>query len=90
MDKMRIYFEQPYREKGIVKASLDFALRALTLIVWGYLVIILGGLLVDAFVRGYNPMLKLWWFSYCFTLFFASSWLAYIILFVRDYYEGAD
>lgn len=90
MEKLKSYFTQPYEEKGALKATLDLALRALTVVVWGYLMVILGRLLLDAFVREYNPMMQLWWFSYCFILFVGATWLAYILLFVRNYYEGEE
>ena len=48
---------------------------------------ILGNLLIDALVHSYDPAVKLWWCSYCFIIFFGATWLAYILLFVRDYYE---
>lgn len=87
MEKLKLYFKTPYEEKGIIKATLDLCLRGLTLCVWGYLMLILGDLFIDAILHEYNPMMKVWWFSYCFILFVGGSWIAYIILFVRDYYE---
>lgn len=90
MQKMLIYFKKPYQEKGLIKATLDFLLRVLTLGVWAYLAFILGSLLIDALLHSYNPMIKVWWFSYCFTIFLGATWLAYIVLFVRDYYEAEE
>ncbi len=86
MQKIMIYLKQPYQEKGVIRATLDLGLRLVTVVVWGYLMFILGTLLIDAFVRSYDPAVKLWWFSYCFIMFFGATWLAYILLFVRDYY----
>ena len=86
MQKIMAYLKQPYQEKGTIRATLDLGLRLLTIVVWGYLMFILWNLLFDALVRNYNPTMKLWWFSYCFIIFFGATWLAYILLFVRDYY----
>ena len=87
MRKLWLYFKLPYQEKGVIKATLDLLLRAGTAYIWGYLVFILGLLLWDALLHSYDPAAKIWWFSYCFTIFVGASWLAYIVLFVRDYYE---
>ena len=86
MQKIMEYIKQPYQEKGLVRATLDVCLRALTVIVWVYLMWILGHLLLDALLRNYDPALKMWWCSYCFIIFFGATWLAYILLFVLDYY----
>ena len=90
MEKLKIYFKTPYEEKGAFKATLDMCLRALTVGVWGYLLVILSRLLVDALLHEYNPMLQLWWFSYCFIVGVGATWIAYILLFVRDYYGGEE
>jgi len=71
----------------MIRATLDLGLRLLTVVVWGYLMFVLWDLLFDALVRGYDPTMKLWWCSYCFIIFFGATWLAYILLFVRDYYS---
>ena len=89
MQKIMEYIKQPYQEKGFIRATLDVCLRALTVIVWVYLMWILGHLLLDALLRNYDPAQKMWWCSYCFIIFFGATWLAYILLFVRDYY-GED
>lgn len=86
MQKIIAYVKQPYQEKGVIRATLDLGLRFVTVAVWGYLMFILWNLLVDALVRNYDPTMKLWWCSYCFIIFFGATWLAYILLFVRDYY----
>ncbi len=86
MQKIMTYLKQPYQEKGTIRATLDLCLRLLTLVVWGYLMFVLWNLLFDALVRNYDPTMKLWWCSYCFIIFFGATWLAYILLFVRDYY----
>ena len=90
MQKLMIYLKQPYEEKGFIRATLDLALRALTVIVWVYLMYILAHLLADALVRNYDPTQKLWWTSYCFIVGLGATWLAYILLFVRDYYGGEE
>lgn len=89
MQKIMAYIKQPYAEKGMIRATLDLGLRLLTVLVWGYLMFVLWNLLFDALVRNYDPTMKLWWCSYCFIIFFGATWLAYILLFVRDYY-GED
>ncbi len=88
MQKLLFYFIQPYREKGLIRATLDLCLRGVTIVVWGALMWVLGDLLLDALVRSYDPVQKMWWCSYCFIIFFGASWLTYIVLFVRDYYEA--
>ena len=65
-------------------------LKLLTVFLWGYIAVILCTLFVDSMVLDYNPLNKLWWFSYCFLIFFGATWLAYIVLFVRDYYEPEE
>ena len=90
MQKLMIYLKQPYEEKGFIWATLDLALRTLTAVVWVYLMYILAHLWVDALVRNYDPAQKLWWTSYCFIVGFGATWLAYILLFVRDYYGGEE
>ena len=90
MEKFKQYLLQPYAEKGVVLATIDLALRALTVAVWGYLMFILCGLLVQSFLLDYDPRAIFWWFSYCFILFFGASWLAYIMLFARSYYYADE
>lgn len=87
MGKLLAYLKQPYQEIGTIRATLDLILRFVTAVVWVYLMYILGNLLFDALVRNYDPVMKLWWCSYCFIIFFGATWLAYILLFVRNYYE---
>lgn len=87
MEKLLAYLKQPYQEIGTIRATLDLILRFVTAVVWVYLMYILGNLLFDALVRNYDPVMKLWWCSYCFIIFFGATWLAYILLFVRNYYE---
>ena len=69
------------------RVSFDSLLKLLALCVWGYLAVILGSLLWESLLTDYNPLNKLWWFSYCFFIFFGATWLAYIVLFVRNYNE---
>ncbi len=90
MQKLMAYIKQPYEEKGVIRATLDLGLRLLTVVVWGYLMFILGNLLFDALVRNYDPTMRFWWCSYCFIIFFGGTWLAYILLFVRDYYDHEE
>ena len=90
MEKLKLYFKTPYEEKGLLKATLDFVFRGVTAVVWVYMVWVLSTLLVDALLHDYNPINKMWWFSYCFIVFMGGTWLTYIALFVRDYYEAED
>ena len=87
MQTLLTYLKRPFAEKGLIVGTLDLLLKLLAVWVWGYLAVILGSLLVESLVVDYNPMNKMWWFSYCFLIFFGASWLAYIVLFVRDYSE---
>ncbi|WP_428062227.1 hypothetical protein [Candidatus Avelusimicrobium fimicolum] len=81
------YLKKPYAEKGFIIGTFDSLLKLLALCVWGYLAVILGSLLWESLLTDYNPLNKLWWFSYCFFIFFGATWLAYIVLFVRNYNE---
>ena len=78
---------KPYREKGIILGTVDAVVKVFTLAVWGYLAYILSMLFLDSMLVDFNPLHKLWWFSYCFAMAFGSTWLAYIVFFVRDYNE---
>lgn len=90
MQKWILYIQQPYEEKGFLKATLDLLLRVVTVVVWCYLVYVLGLLLIDALMHNYNLVQKMWWCSYCFIIGLGGTWLAYILLFVRDYYGGDE
>ena len=90
MNKVWLYFTLPYREKGFIKATLDFILRAVTVLVWGWLACILFRLFIDALLFNYSPLQKVWWGAFGFIMLFGASWLAYILLFVRDYYHAQE
>ena len=90
MEQFMEYIKRPYAEKGFILATVDFVLRALALFVWGYLLFIAVGLIVESFRVDYDPFAKLWWCSYSFIMFIGSSWLAYIMLFVRGYYYPSE
>ncbi len=90
MQKWILYVKQPYEEKGFLWATLDMLVRALAVCVWVYLVYVLALLGIDALVRNYSVVQKMWWFSYCFIIGLGGTWLAYILLFVRDYYGGQE
>lgn len=87
MERLIAFIKKPYIEKGVVVGTVDTILKAFTVCVWGYLTYILSVLLLDSFLADYNPLNKMWWFSYCFLIFFGATWLAYILLFMRDYNE---
>ena len=90
MEKLKLYFKLPYEEKGVIKATLDFILRFVTVAVWVKLAFILVALFWDGLLHQYDPALKLWWFAYSFTILLGATWIAYIVLFVRDYYEPEE
>lgn len=81
------FVKKPYAEKGIVLGTCDVVLKVVVLCVWCYLTVILARLFIGSLLTDYNPVNKVWWFSYCFWIFFGASWLSYIVFFVRDYNE---
>lgn len=87
MAKLHYFFVKPFAAKGLVWGAVDLLVKAVTVIVWVYLVCILGSLIWQSVKLDYNPFNQLWWFSYSFLMFFGASLLAYILLFVRDYNE---
>lgn len=87
MSKLNQFFFKPFAAKGLVWGCVDIAVKAVTLFVWVYLIGILGSLIGQTLRLDYNRLTQLWWFSYCFIIFFGASLLAYILLFVRDYNE---
>ena len=90
MEKFKAYIKMPYQEKGVLLGTLDWILRAVAVFVWGYVVTILFRLLLNSLLLDYNPVAKMWWCSYSFLIFFGATWLAYIALFVRNYYNDED
>jgi len=88
MQKVLAFFKNPYAQKGVVLGTCDVVLKIAALFVWCYLTVVLVRLFIGSLLTDYNPLNKLWWFSYCFLMFFGASWLAYIALFVRDYNEN--
>ena len=90
MEKLKLYFKQPYEEKGFIKATLDFILRAVTVFLWVWLARVLFALFFDALFHHYDPVQKIWWGAYGFIVLFGFSWLTYLILFVRDYYQAEE
>ena len=81
------FVKKPYAEKGIVLGTCDVVLKVVVLCVWCYLTVLLARLFIGSLLTDYNPVNKVWWFSYCFWIFFGASWLSYIVFFVRDYNE---
>lgn len=88
MQKLVTFVKRPYTEKGLFWGTCDVLLKAVVLCGWIYLTVVLAQLFVGSLVTDYNPLNKMWWFSYCFLMFFGASWLTYIVLFVRDYNEN--
>ena len=87
MQPIITFFKKPYAEKGLIVGTIDLLLKMLTLCVWGYAAVILSSLFIESMVIDFDPANKVWWFSYCFLIFFGISWLTYIVWFVRDYNE---
>lgn len=87
MQKLITFIKRPYAEKGVIVGTFDSLVKLVTLFVWAYLTVTLAGAFVESLLVDYNPLNKLWWFSYCFLIFFGATWLAYIVFFVRDYSE---
>lgn len=90
MQNLITFIKRPYAEKGPIIGTFDLLLKLVTLFVWVYLTVSLGGLLLESLLTDYNPLNKLWWFSYCFLIFFGATWMAYIIFFVRNYNEDEE
>lgn len=88
MQKILSFVKRPYSEKGFVLGTCDLVLKVIVLFVWCYLTVLLARLFIGALLTDYNPVHKMWWFSYCFLMFFGVSWLSYIALFLRDYYDA--
>lgn len=88
MQRLLTFIKKPYAEKGVVIGTCDVVLKAVVLCVWVYVTVVLAQLFIGSLVTDYNPLNKMWWFSYCFLMFFGASWLTYIVLFVRDYNEN--
>lgn len=87
MQKIVTFLKKPYTEKGLIVGSVDLLVKLVVLCVWCYLTVVLARLFIASLLTDYNPMHQLWWFSYCFLMFFGLSWLSYIAFFLRDYNE---
>ena len=85
MRTLHYLFIKPFAEKGVLWGTLDVLVKVVTLTVWVYLMFILGSLITQSILLDYNRLTQLWWFTYCFLMFFGGSLIAYILLFVRDY-----
>jgi len=90
MERIIEYFKRPYSEKGFFLGTCDLIIRFVAVFVWFYLLTILFRLVWDSLMVDFDPLMKMWWFSYSFLIFFGASWLTYILLFVRDYYGDDD
>ncbi len=87
MQNILAFIKKPYTEKGVVLGTCDLILKAVVLFGWCYITFVMAWLFIGSLLTDYNPLNKLWWFSYCFLIFFGTSWLAYIVFFVRNYNE---
>ena len=85
MTNIYYFFVKPFTAKGLVWGCVDLCIKIITLVVWVYLVGILISLIGQTIKFDYNRLTQLWWCAYCFLIFFGASFLAYILLFVRDY-----
>lgn len=90
MTMLHSLFIKPFTAKGFFWGCVDVVVKALTIAVWTYLMYILGSLMWQSIQLDYNRFTQLWWFSYCFLMFFGASLLAYILLFVREYEETEE
>ena len=93
MSILHTLFVKPFTAKGFWWGLVDIAVKAVTVLTWGYLMYIQISLVWQSIQLDYNPLNQLWWFSYAFLMFFGGSLLAYILVFVRDYneeYEEAE
>lgn len=93
MSILHTLFVKPFTVKGFWWGLVDIAVKAVTVLTWGYLMYIQISLVWQSIQLDYNPLNQLWWFSYAFLMFFGGSLLAYILVFVRDYneeYEEAE
>lgn len=87
MQKIVTFIKKPYDQKGLFLGTCDLLLKVTVLFIWCYLTVVLARLFIGSMLSDYNPAHKLWWFAYCFIVFFGASWLSYIVFFVRDYNE---
>ena len=87
MTILHTLFVKPFTAKGFWWGLTDVAVKAVTIVLWVYLMCIQLSLVWQSIQLDYNPMNQLWWFSYAFLMFFGATLLAYILLFVRDYNE---
>ena len=87
MTLLHSLFIKPFTAKGWLWGCVDLCIKAIALFVWVYITCILGSLIWQTIQFDYNRLTQLWWFSYCFLIFFGVSLLAYITVFVRDYQD---
>lgn len=87
MTNIKEFFTKPFSVKGPIWGTLDLCVKIITIVVWVYLMGVLLSLIWQTIRLDYNRLTQLWWFSYCFLMFFGATLLAYILLFVRDYNE---
>lgn len=90
MTMLKNLFIQPFTTKGIFWGLVDLIVKLITLVVWAYLMCILGSLIAQTLMLDYNYVTQLWWFAYCFLIFFGASLLTYIIFFARDYEQAEE
>lgn len=87
MTFLKNFFLKPYTAKGFLWGTVDVAVKLFASFVWLYLTGILVSLMMLSFKLDYSRLTQLWWFAYCFLIFFGASLLAYILVFLRDYNE---
>ena len=87
MTLLKNIFVKPFAAKGIFWGTVDVLVKVFASFIWIYLMGILVSLMLLSFKLDYSRMTQLWWFAYCFLIFFGASLLAYILVFMRDYNE---
>ena len=85
MNILKSFFIKPFTVKGALWGTIDLIVKLAAVVLWVYLLTILGSLLTLSLRIDYNRMTQLWWCAYCFVMFFGASLLFYIVCFVRDY-----
>ena len=87
MTFLKNFFIKPFSAKGLFWGTLDLLVKLCAAFVWIYVAGVLFFLMQESFRLDYSLTTQLWWFAYCFLIFFGASVLAYILIFLRDYNE---
>jgi hypothetical protein len=90
MTLLKNFFIKPFTAKGCFWGTVDLLVKLTAAFVWVYLTGILVFLIMQSVRLDYSLLTQLWWFAYCFLIFFGASLLAYILMFMRDYAQEDD